>query len=245
MFKIKHFFAVFILPLYLFSIEAQSSSAILTEIASMPSPDRIEADIKTLVGFGTRHTLSDTQSQTRGIGAARRWIKSEFEAISNQCGGCLKVYTQSRTFSGEKRIPNETEVMNVIAILVGKSDPNRYVIMSGDIDSRITDPLNGTDDSPGANDNASGTAGTIEAARVLSQYEFPASIVFVGLSGEEQGLFGGKIMAEVAKKDGWRIETILNNDMIGNISGINGVTDNGVARVFSEATRPTESAEDA
>jgi len=245
MFKIKHFFAIFIIPLYLFPIEAQSSSAILTEIASMPSPDRIEADIKTLVGFGTRHTLSDTQSQTRGIGAARRWIKSEFEAISNQCGGCLKVYTQSRTFSGEKRIPNETEVMNVIAILVGKSDPNRYVIMSGDIDSRITDPLNGTDDSPGANDNASGMAGTIEAARVLSQYEFPASIVFVGLSGEEQGLFGGKIMAEVAKKDGWQIETILNNDMIGNISGINGVTDNGVARVFSEATRPTESAEDA
>jgi Zn-dependent M28 family amino/carboxypeptidase len=223
----------------------QASTETLHQIAQAPSAERIERDIGILVGFGTRHTLSETKSQTRGIGAARRWIEAEFKAISSQCGGCLKVYTQSRVFSGERRIPEPTEVVNVIAVLTGKTDPNRYVIMSGDIDSRISDPLNATDDSPGANDNASGIAGTIEAARVLSGYEFPASIVFAGLSGEEQGLFGGKIMAEQAIKDGWHVEAILNNDMIGNISGINGVTDNSVARVFSEATRPTETPEEA
>lgn len=227
------------------SIKVQADSTVLSDIASAPSADRIEKDIQKLVSFGTRHTLSDTTSETKGIGAARRWIKSEFESISAECGGCLKVYSQSRIISGEKRIPEATEVVNIIAILEGKSEPNRFVVMSGDIDSRISDPLNAKDASPGANDNASGMAGTIEAARVLSQYEFPASIVFVGLSGEEQGLFGGKIMAENAVKDGWKVETILNNDMIGNISGINGVTNNGVARVFSEATRPTETAQEA
>lgn len=234
-----------LLLLLLLSSKVQADSTVLSAIASAPSADRIEKDIQKLVSFGTRHTLSDTTSETQGIGAARRWIQSEFELISAGCGGCLKVYSQSRVISGEKRIPEATEVVNIIAILEGKSEPNRFVIMSGDIDSRISDPLNAEDASPGANDNASGMAGTIEAARVLSHYEFPASIVFVGLSGEEQGLFGGKIMAENAVKDGWKVETILNNDMIGNISGINGVTNNGVARVFSEATRPTETAQQA
>jgi Zn-dependent M28 family amino/carboxypeptidase len=117
--------------------------------------------------------------------------------------------------------------------------------MSGDIDSRVSDSMNSTDDSPGANDNASGMAGAIEAARVLSQHRFPASIIFVGLSGEEQGLFGGEIMAEQAIADGWHIEAVLNNDMIGNITGINGVTNNTTARVFSEATRSIETAAEA
>ncbi len=218
---------------------------ILYDIAEAPSAERIKQDIQKLVSFGTRHTLSDTESDHRGIGAARRWIESEFNEISKACGGCLKVYTQSKVISGERRIPVPTEVVNVIAILPGTTDPNRYVIMSGDIDSRISDPLNSENDSPGANDNASGMAGVLEAARVLSQYRFPASIVLVGLSGEEQGLFGGKIMAEQAVKDGWKIEAILNNDMIGNISGINGVTNNTTARVFSEATRPIETAQEA
>ena len=217
----------------------------LYAIAEETSPIQIQKDIQTLVDFGTRHTLSETASETRGIGAARRWIKSEFEQISRSCGECLEVYFQSDVVSGVPRIPNPTEVVNVIAILRGESEPNRYVIMSGDIDSRVSDPLDGTSDSPGANDNASGMAGVLEAARVLSQYRFPASIVFVGLSGEEQGLFGGKIMAEQALNDGWQIEAVLNNDMIGNISGINGVTNNATARVFSEATRPIETAKQA
>ncbi|WP_353536838.1 M28 family metallopeptidase [Colwellia sp. KU-HH00111] len=212
----------------------------LHQIAEQVSADNIEKDIRKLVGFGTRHTLSETQSSTRGIGAARRWIKSEFDAISKACGGCLEVYFQSDVISGQKRIPEPTEVVSVIAVLKGKTDSNRYVIMSGDIDSRVSDVMNATSDSPGANDNASGVAGVLEAARVLSQYQFNGSIVFAALAGEEQGLFGGKIMAAQAQKDGWRIKAVLNNDMIGNIEGVNGVINNTTARIFAEGTRQTE-----
>ena len=229
-----------------FSAElAYTDQARLHDIAADVSAERIEQDIRKLVGFGTRHTLSDTKSDTRGIGAARRWIKQEFEKISAACGNCLEVYYQSATISGEKRIPDATEVVSVIAIQRGITDPGRYVIMSGDIDSRVSDVMDATSDSPGANDNASGVAGTIEAARVLSQYRFNGSIVYAALSGEEQGLFGGKIMAEQAQKDGWRIKAVLNNDMIGNIEGINGVINNTTARIFAEGTRQTETERDA
>ena len=209
------------------------------------SKDRIEKDIRKLVSFGTRHTLSDTGSETRGIGAARRWIFAEFEKISAECGNCLEVMYVSDTISGESRIPEPTEVVSVIAIQRGIHDPNRYVSMSGDIDSRISDPLNGVDDSPGANDNASGMAGVIEAARVLSKHKFAGSIIYMGLSGEEQGLFGGQIVAKHALGNNWRIKAVLNNDMISNITGIDGVTDNTTARVFSEGTRAVETPEEA
>jgi Zn-dependent M28 family amino/carboxypeptidase len=217
----------------------------LYDIGTAPSPARIEADIRKLVSFGTRHTLSETESDTRGIGAARRWIHAEFERISRDCGGCLEVRYTSDTVQGEKRIPGPVEVVSVIAIQRGTSDPNRYVMMSGDIDSRVTDVMNATSESPGANDNASGVAGTLEAARVLTKYRFPGSIIYAAFAGEEQGLFGGKILAEEAQRDGWRIEAVLNNDMIGNISGINGITDNTTARVFAEGTRANETAEEA
>lgn len=209
------------------------------------SADRIEADIRTLAGFGTRHTLSETESDTRGIGAARRWIFEEFERISAECGGCLEVKYVSDTISGQTRIPEPTEVVSVIAIQRGRLDPDRFVMMSGDIDSRVTDPLDGRSDSPGANDNASGMAGVIEAARVLSQHQFDGSIIYAGLSGEEQGLFGGQIVAAYALEQGWRIKGVLNNDMIGNIAGINGVINNTTARVFSEGTRAVETPEEA
>ncbi len=244
--RIKHKVWLIVLPLTLsISIFASGNEARLYDIAASTSAERIHQDIQTLTNFGTRHTLSLTNSRTRGIGAAREWLKAEFEAISKDCGGCLEVYTQSEVFSGEQRIPNPTEIVNVIAILKGQSDTNRYVLMSGDIDSRVSDPLDGEGNSPGANDNASGLAATLEAARVLSRYQFAANIVFAGLSGEEQGLFGGKMLAAQAKADGWHIEGILNNDMIGNIAGINGVVNNTTARVFSEATRPTETAKEA
>ncbi|GMM83939.1 M28 family metallopeptidase [Pseudoalteromonas sp. MTN2-4] len=216
----------------------------LHDINKAVSAANIKKDIKKLVSFGTRHTLSETKSDTRGIGAARRWIKAEFEVISKACGGCLEVYYQSDVISGEKRIPNSTEVVSVIAIQRGQTDPNRYVMMSGDIDSRITDVMNFTDDAPGANDNASGLAGTLEAARVLSKYKFNGSIVYAALAGEEQGLFGGKIMAKQAKADGWRLKAVLNNDMIGNIEGVNGVINNTTARIFAEGTRQTENEDD-
>ncbi|WP_018013478.1 M28 family metallopeptidase [Teredinibacter turnerae] len=217
----------------------------LHTIAAEVSAVHIEQDVRTLVGFGTRHTASETASDTRGIGAARRWIKSEFDKISAACGGCLEVYYQSETVSGETRIPDPVEVVSVIAVQRGVTDPGRYVIMSGDIDSRVTDVMNATSDAPGANDNASGVAGVLETARVLSQYRFQGSIVYAALAGEEQGLFGGKIMAAQAQKDGWRIKAVLNNDMIGNIEGINGVIDNTTARIFAEGTRHTETPEEA
>nr|MBA3564937.1 M28 family peptidase [Gammaproteobacteria bacterium] len=209
------------------------------------SAERIEADIRRLVEFGTRHTLSETESEKRGIGAARRWIKAEFERISADCGGCLRVYFQSDIIEGEERIPAPTAVTSVIAVQRGSTDPNRYVVMSGDIDSRVSDPLDATSDSPGANDNASGVAGALEAARVLTQHRFQGSIIYAALAGEEQGLFGGQIMAGQAVEDGWRIEAVLNNDMIGNIEGIDGVIDNTSARIFSEGTRAVETEEEA
>ncbi len=215
-------------------------NAEIYKIIDHVSAENIEKDIKKLVSFGTRHTLSDTLSQTRGIGAARRWIFDEFKSISSDCGSCLEVkYHSGIVEEGEsRRIPERTKIVNVLAIKRGTMYPNRYIIMSGDIDSRVSDPLNATSENPGANDNASGMAGVIEAARVLSQYDFPTSIIFVGLSGEEQGLFGGKFLAETAKKENWDIVAILNNDMIGNIHGIDGVIDNTSFRVFSEAMSP-------
>jgi len=208
------------------------------------SADRMKTDITKLVDFGTRHTLSDTKSQTRGIGAARRWIEGEFKRIAKGCVADLDVYTVADTVTGD-RVPSPTEIVSVVAVQRGILDPGKVVIMSGDIDSRISDPMNGTDDSPGANDNASGMAGTIEAARVLCQTKFPGTIVYAGLSGEEQGLYGGAILAEHAKKQGWRVMGVLNNDMIGNITGINGVTNNTTARVFSEGTRYLETTDEA
>jgi hypothetical protein len=218
-------------------VSPPGSQPVLAEIGAAPSAARIEADLERLVGFGTRHTLSDTLSDERGIGAARRWIKAEFERISEACGGCLEVYYQSRVWSGQGRIPDSTNVVNVVAVQRGATDPDRYVAMSGDIDSRVSDVMDGESRSPGANDNATGVAGALEAARVLSQHEFDATIVYAALSGEEQGLYGGQQLAEQAKEDGWRIEAWLNNDMIGNIQGQDGVADNTVARVFSQPIR--------
>ncbi len=237
-------FAVTTLTSFSATADSEQQQA-LYDIAQQVSADNIEKDITTLVNFGTRHTLSETESDEFGIGAARRWIKAEFEKISEQCGGCLEVYFQSDTISGEKRIPNPVEVVSVIAVQRGTTDPDRYVIMSGDIDSRVSDVMDFTSDSPGANDNASGLAGTLEAARVLSKYKFNGSIVYAALVGEEQGLFGGRIMANQAKEDGWRIKAVLNNDMIGNIEGVNGVINNTTARIFAEGTRVTETADEA
>jgi len=217
------------------------------EIVESASPDRLEEDIRTLAGFGTRNTLSDTLSDERGIGAARRWIKAEFDRISQGCGGCLEVSYQRTRVEGdpESRIPEDTWVVNVIAVLRGTRYPDRYVIMSGDIDSRASNSTDPTTDAPGANDNASGMAGTIEAARLLSEHSFPTSVVFAGLSGEEQGLYGGRHMARMAKDEGWEIVGVLNNDMIGNIAGIDGVVDNTIFRVFSQPGPVPESGEEA
>jgi Zn-dependent M28 family amino/carboxypeptidase len=223
------------------TISAQTDAKIY-DIIDAVSADRIKADVKTLTEFGTRNTFSDTISNTRGIGAARRWIKSEFETISNNCDNCLNVFYQKDLVTKEmgNRVPHDALVVNVVAIQKGTKYPNRFVIMSGDIDSRASDTMDFTTDAPGANDNASGMAGTIEAARVLSKYKFENSIIYVGLSGEEQGLFGGAGLAKYAKEKGWEIIGILNNDMIGNITGVDGVIDNRSFRIFSEPVPANE-----
>ena len=235
-------FLIFLLFISLNSYTQNNYDKVIFNIISDISEERIKDDIVTLANFGTRHTLSDTVSNERGIGAARRWIKKTFESISEDCNNCLEVFDQKNYFKKNNlRLIKDVWINNVVAIQRGSKYPNRYVLMSGDIDSRVSDPNDFISDSPGANDNASGMAGTIEAARVLSKHKFDNSIVYVGLSGEEQGLYGGKGLAEYAKKNNWDIIGILNNDMIGNIEGVNGVIDNKSFRIFSEPVPANES----
>ena len=205
------------------------------EIVRAVQPARIERDVRALAGFGTRHTLSDTTSATRGIGAARRWIFDEFTRISRECGGCLEVQYVSEVIPGnpQSRIPTDTRVVNVVAIQRGQTDPGRYVLVQGHYDSRVTDIMNATADAPGANDDASGTSVAIEAARVLSRHRFDATIVYAALAGEEQGLNGAQILTRHAQAGGWRIAGVLNNDIVGNTRGIGGQASNTVMRVFS------------
>ncbi|WP_031444115.1 M28 family peptidase [Arenibacter algicola] len=236
-----HKFAIAYIFLFSVCLIGQTDQRIY-DIMNKVSAERIKKDVTTLVSFGTRHTLSDTISNTRGIGAARRWIKSEFDRISEKCNDCLEVSYQRDLVKKEEsnRIPKDVWVVNVVAIQRGTTYPDRYIIMSGDIDSRVSDANNYTSDSPGANDNASGMAGTIEAARVLSNYKFENSIIYLGLSGEEQGLFGGQGLVKSAKEKGWDIIGIFNNDMIGNIKGGDGIISNTDFRIFSEPVPPTE-----
>jgi len=211
----------------------------LHALATAPSQTELRATITALVGFGTRHTLSDTTSNKRGIGAARRWVQSRFATIAHDCGGCLEVVTPAQTFTG-KRAPQSVEVMDVVAIKRGKRDPQRVIVMTGHLDSRVTDVMDRTSDAPGANDDASGVAALIEAARVLSTQDNDATLVFAALSGEEQGLYGGKVLADYAVAQGWQVEAELNNDIVGNSRGQNGVSDNTTVRVFSEGTKSNE-----
>ncbi|GBF19761.1 bacterial leucyl aminopeptidase precursor [Arenibacter sp. NBRC 103722] len=236
-----HKFAIAYIFLFSVCLIGQTDQRIY-DIMNKVSAERIKKDVTTLVSFGTRHTLSDTISNTRGIGAARRWIKSEFDRISEKCNDCLEVSYQRDLVKKEEsnRIPKDVWVVNVVAIQRGTTYPDRYIIMSGDIDSRVSDANNYTSDSPGANDNASGMAGIIEAARVLSNYKFENSIIYLGLSGEEQGLFGGQGLVKSAKEKGWDIIGIFNNDMIGNIKGGDGIISNTDFRIFSEPVPPTE-----
>ena len=231
------------IPIFLFiNITTSQEYKVIYDIIGEVSSERIKKDVKKLASFGTRHTLSDTLSEKRGIGAARRWIKYTFNEISKECDNCLEISYQKNYFSKNKRrLIKDVWINNVVAIQRGSKYPNRYIIMSGDIDSRVSDPNNYTSDSPGANDNASGMAGVLEASRVLSKYKFENSIVYLGLSGEEQGLYGGIGLAEYAKENNWNIIGVLNNDMIGNIEGVDGIIDNYSFRIFSEPTPANES----
>jgi len=221
-----------------------AKSPLLQSIAADVKPDELRATITRLVGFGTRHTLSDTKSATRGIGAARRWVKGRFEEFSRQCKGCLQIQMPEQTVTGE-RIPQPASIVDVLAIQRGTDDPDRVIVISGHIDSRVRDVMDAKSDAPGADDDGSGTATVIEAARVLSKHKFRATLVYAVLSGEEQGLYGGKLLAQFARDHHWSVEAALNNDIVGNTLGTNGVKDATHVRVFSEGTRSTETPEQA
>jgi Peptidase family M28 len=202
------------------------------------SAQRVQADIEKLVSFGTRLTLSAQDPSSiaagRGIGAAREWIKAEFERYSKDCGGCLEVKTDSFTEQPTDRIPAATEIINVYAVLKG-TDPaqaKRVVLVTGHYDSRNSDTLDVKGDAPGANDDASGTAVSLECARVLSKMKFPATIVFLTVAGEEQGLNGSRHFANMAKEQGWDLEAVLNNDIVGGDKSAE--QDHSLVRVFSE-----------
>jgi hypothetical protein len=202
------------------------------------SAERIRASIEKLASFGTRATLSAQDPASiaagRGIGAAREWIKAEFEGYAKDCGGCLEVKTDSFTEPAADRIPQPTEITNVYAVLKGTDAENakRIVLVTGHYDSRNSDPLDGKGDAPGANDDASGAAVSLECARVLSKLRFPATIVFLTVASEEQGLNGSHHFAQMAKEQGWDLEAVLNNDIVGGDTGVE--QDHSVVRIFSE-----------
>ncbi|WP_374526615.1 M28 family peptidase [Sphingopyxis sp.] len=201
-------------------------------------PARLKALVEKLVSFGTRHTLSSSTDPKRGIGAARNWGAAEFARLSKACGGCLTVERISDRFEGP-RAPDGVTVEDVLAIQKG-SDPDRVIMIAGHIDSRVTDVMNVTADAPGANDDGSGTALVLEAARLLSQHRHRATIVYALLSGEEQGLWGGKLLAAHAKDKGWQVIAMLNNDIVGNTRGTDGTIVDNRVRVFSEGIRMSE-----
>lgn len=204
--------------------------------AAAVSEARLRADVEKLVSFGTRHTMSDQVSKKRGIGAARRWAEAEFRKTAKACGGCLTIALPEKMVTGA-RVPTPTRLVDVVAIQRGTERPNEVVIVQGHIDSRVSDVMNATADAPGANDNASGTVLVLEAARVLSKHKFPTTIVYAALSGEEQGLLGGQLLAEYAKAQCWTVKAVLNNDIVGGSKGSDGIVDDAHVRVFSEGPR--------
>ena len=212
------------------------------------SAKTLEADVRKLVSYGTRHTLSDTQDKKRGIGAARRYVFDEFRKYSKAGGGRMTVEMDTFTYNPDgRRVDKKTLMANVLATIPG-TDPSdtRVLLMSGHIDSRVTDVMNRTTDAPGANDDASGVAAVMEVARVLAGQKFPCTIKLVAVQGEEQGLLGADHLAKRAKKENWNLVAMLNNDIVGNSHGHDpDVTDTLHLRVFSEGVPATETPEQA
>lgn len=212
----------------------------IVEMLEAVSADTIQKNIERLADFGTRHTLSETESDTFGIGAARRWIKSEMERYSANSGGRLNVEFHRFMQEPSNRIPQELEIVNVVGTLEG-SDPNddRVFVVSGHYDSRATNVMDAVSEAPGANDDASGTAAVMEMARIMSQYDFPATLVFLAVAGEEQGLFGAIGWAEMAAEQGMNIAGMITNDIIGNHAAEDGaLSDPYAVRLFAEGIPP-------
>jgi acetylornithine deacetylase/succinyl-diaminopimelate desuccinylase-like protein len=235
------------------AVNSQKADARIAAMLQQVSAQRIQANIEKLVSFGTRSTISaqdpDAIAAGKGIGAAREWIKAEFERYSKDCGGCLEVRTDSFTQEAADRIPKPIVITNVYAVLKGTDPANakRVVLVTGHYDSRNSDTLDLTGDAPGANDDGSGTAVSLECARVLSQMKFPATIIFLTVAGEEQGLNGSHHFAEMVKEkmvkdEGWDLEAVLNNDIVGGDKSAE--QDHSVVRVFSEGVPAAASEQD-
>ncbi len=214
------------------------------EIAKMVkevSARNIETTIRKLVSFGTRNTLSSQDDPARGIGAARDWIYGEFQKISKDCGGCLDVQKQSFVQPKANRIPQPTTLTNVYAILKGTTDPDRVYVVSGHYDSMCNqDATDATCDAPGANDDASGTAASLELARVMSKQKFDATIIFMTVPGEEQGLLGATYFAKKAVETKMNIEAMFTNDIIGGVTSYKNAPDRQTVRVFAEGVPSNE-----
>ncbi|MDP5103700.1 MAG: M28 family peptidase, partial [Erythrobacter sp.] len=217
---------------------AAAPLAAQTNPADSVSEDRLRSDVETLVGFGTRHTLSVQDDPNRGIGAAVNWALDELRRIGTACGDCLDVMPVGEVVEPDgRRIPAATLIRNAVAIQRGTERPNEVVIVQGHIDSRVSDAMDATSDAPGANDDGSGSALVLEAARALSATKYPSTIIYALLSGEEQGLFGGRILADWATAQGFTVKAVLNNDIVGNSCGKDGYCEPNVVRVFSEGPR--------
>lgn len=220
----------------------------IKQMVNQISAQNLEQLVRKMVSFGTRHTLSTTTSKKEGIGAAREWVKSEFEKYAKTADGRMTVEMDRFVVPADgRRVPQDTEMANVMAVLKG-TDPNdsRVFIVGGHLDSRATDVMDAKSKAPGANDDASGVAMVMEMARVMAPHKFPATLLFVAFQGEEQGLYGSSHLAERAKKEGWNLVAMQNNDIVGNsYSAETGLHDNTKVRIFSEGTPANETEEQA
>lgn len=228
-----------------FAQKKEKPNAEIVKMLKEVSAKRIEADIRKLVSFGTRNTLSEQDNPTRGIGAARDWLFDEFTRISKDCGGCLDVQKQTFLQPKANRIPEPTNLTNVFAILKGTTNPERIYVVSGHYDSMCTSPTDAKCDAPGANDDASGTAASLELARVMSKQKFDATIVFMTVPGEEQGLLGAAYYAEQAKINKQNIEAMFTNDIIGGVLTFKKAANRNTVRVFSEGVPSDETEQQA
>lgn len=239
---------LFVLALCLFCVPAsafaqkskEKPNAEIIKMLREVSPQNIETTIRRLVSFGTRNTLSEQDNPARGIGAARDYLFGEFEKISRDCGNCLTVEKQSFLQPKANRIPEPTNLTNVVATLRGATDPDRIYVVSGHYDSMCSSPTDGKCDAPGANDDASGTAAVVEMARVMSKRKFDATIVFMTVPGEEQGLLGAAYYAEQAKKANQNIEAMFTNDIIGGVTSYKNSPERQTVRVFAEGVPTSE-----
>jgi hypothetical protein len=211
------------------------------------SPQRIHDYVAKLVSFGTRHTMSDTTSDTRGIGAARRWIKSELERCGAAAGGRLQVAFDSHVHPVMARLSRPTEIVNVVATLPGTQaeSKDRIYVVSGHYDTRVTDVMNASDDAPGANDDGSGTAAVMEMACVMAKHKFDATLVFMTVAAEEQGLLGAENWAKLAQQNNWNVAGMFDNDIIGNSRNDEGKKDDTQVRLFAEGVPPIKEMSDA